>query len=266
MLAAMNFTHEISEDGVTERLFSLEVKGADVPCALWAPEGARGPRPLVLFGHGGGQHKRSPPVVGTAKRYAKALGYAVAALDAPDHGSRVAPDDAPRLAEHERALITRSGGVRGEALESAMRRATQALSEWQALLDAAQSLDFVGAQGPVGYLGLSMGALLGIVFVAHEPRVTAAALGLVGIGEGAPALEAAARRITVPVEFVVQWDDVFVPREEAFALFSAFGSREKTLHANPGGHVDVPAFERASRESFFVRHFGTATDLHAPRG
>jgi dienelactone hydrolase len=250
----MKICSEHSENGVTERLFELEVAGAVVPGALWTPEGARGARPLVLFGHGGGQHKKAPAALGTAMRYAKALGYAVVAIDAPDHGARVAPQDAARVAERE--LIARAGGVRGEALESAMRRAATHQSEWKATLDAVQALDVVGAQGPVGYAGLSMGAILGIPFVAAEPRVKAAALGLVGISGSDHALAQAARRITVPIEFVMQWDDEWVSREEALALFAAFGSREKSLHANPGGHGEVPVFERASRESFFLRHLG----------
>lgn len=68
----------------------------------------------------------------------------------------------------------------------------------------------------------------------------------------------AARRITVPIEFAAQWDDELVPREDVLAPFAAFGSREKTLHANPGGHVQIPVFERSSWERFFSRHLGTA--------
>ncbi|MEU5869416.1 hypothetical protein ABZ815_50195, partial [Nonomuraea sp. NPDC047529] len=54
---------------------------------------------------------------------------------------------------------------------------------------------------------------------------------------------AAAAGITVPVRFLLQWDDERVPRAEALALFDALSSAEKTLHANPGGHGDVPDFE-----------------------
>jgi hypothetical protein len=38
------------------------------------------------------------------------------------------------------------------------------------------------------------------------------------------------------------------------ALFDAFASREKTLHANPGRHAGVPAFELDSSQRFFTRH------------
>jgi hypothetical protein len=62
-----------------------------------------------------------------------------------------------------------------------------------------------------------------------------------------------AARITVPVEFLLQWDDEAAARDWGPALFGA-ASREKTLHANPGRHAGVPAFELESSERFFTRH------------
>jgi hypothetical protein len=59
---------------------------------------------------------------------------------------------------------------------------------------------------------------------------------------------------TVPVEFLLQWDDELVPRYPGLALFGAFASREKAPHANPGRHTGVPAFEVDSSERFFARH------------
>ncbi len=94
----MNFTREKSEDGVTERLFDLTVAGERVPAVLWAPESAKGPRPLVLMGHGGSQHKKIGTLAARARQYAKRLGYAVAAIDAPGHGDRVSREEAARLA------------------------------------------------------------------------------------------------------------------------------------------------------------------------
>src|SRR6266498_41340 len=87
---------------------------------------------------------------------------------------------------------------------------------------------------------------IGVPFVAADPRITAAVFGLAGH----ETLAEAAARITVPVEFLLQWDDELVPRDSALALFDAFASREKTLHASPGRHVDVPAFELESAERF----------------
>jgi hypothetical protein len=64
----------------------------------------------------------------------------------------------------------------------------------------------------------------------------------------------AAAHVTVPVEFLLQWDDELVPRDSGLALFDAFASQERTLHANPGRHMDIPAFELESSERFFLRH------------
>lgn len=132
--------------------------------------------------------------------------------------------------------------------------ARRTVPEWQAVLDAVQRLDHVGA-GPVGYWGVSLGCGLGVPFVAAEPRVRAAVLGLGGAAASTSAGNAA--RITVPVEFLVQWDDERVPREQGLALFDALASPEKTLHANPGRHADLPEFELDSTVRFFSRHLLT---------
>jgi dienelactone hydrolase len=144
-----------------------------------------------------------------------------------------------------------TAGGDAAALVDAMHAllAGQAVTEWQAVLTAVQQLEQVGS-GPVGYWGISMGAALGVPLVAAQPRVHAAVLGLLG----SPELAQAAARITVPVQFLVQWDDEQVPRAESLALFDAFGSAEKTLHANPGRHADLPRFETDSSLRFFARH------------
>jgi len=40
----------------------------------------------------------------------------------------------------------------------------------------------------------------------------------------------------------------------ALDLFDALGSKEKSLHANMGGHAGVPAFAGEGADGFFVRH------------
>jgi hypothetical protein len=47
-----------------------------------------------------------------------------------------------------------------------------------------------------------------------------------------------------------------VPRTQSLALFDALASAEKTLHANPGKHMEVPLFEVDSTLRFFARHLG----------
>ena len=47
----MDFIGEKTEGGVTRREFRLQVNGDTVPGCVWAPEGAKGSRPLILLGH-----------------------------------------------------------------------------------------------------------------------------------------------------------------------------------------------------------------------
>ncbi|MFI6596473.1 dienelactone hydrolase family protein [Nonomuraea sp. NPDC050536] len=241
----MRFTSQTSSDGVTEQLFTL----GEIPGVLWTPEDALGTRPLILMGHGGRQHKQAPGVLDGARRFAAEGGFAVAAIDAPNHGERPEDEEFGRIATEMRAGM--AAGEDPAALVAAMHNhlAGRAVAEWQAVLTAVQQLDHVG-DGPVGYWGMSMGCGLGVPFIAAEPRVRAAVLGLLG----ATALAETAARITVPVRFLVQWDDQLVPRAQSLALYDAFGSAEKTLHANPGNHGDLPRFETDSALRFFTRH------------
>lgn len=255
-----DFSDIRSEDGVTRRSFTVSVAGEDVPAVIWAPEGAKGPRPLVLMGHGGSQHKKTPGIRARAAQYAQRLGYATLAIDAPGHGDRISREAAAELGRTTYARVT--GQVKSawtpERLKMMADRTKAAVPEWNAALAAAQGFDFVGAGGPVGYWGVSMGTAIGVPFVSQCPVITCAVFGLAGLRAGAAEMEAQAKAITCPVEFVFQWEDAVAPRESGIALFNAFGSKEKTMHINPGGHMDIPDFEGASWERFFARHLGTA--------
>jgi hypothetical protein len=63
-----------------------------------------------------------------------------------------------------------------------------------------------------------------------------------------------ARRVTIPLHVLVQWDDEANDRKLALDLFDAFGSEEKTLCANMGGHTGVPQFAAEDAARFFTRH------------
>jgi pimeloyl-ACP methyl ester carboxylesterase len=236
----MHVTAEQTANGIRER----EFRAGEISGVLWTPAGA-GPRPLILMGHGGGSHKKSPGQRARAHHFVTACGFAVAAIDAPGHGER------PRTADDERRLavvqerIDAGEPFREELARANAERAAIAVPEWQAVLDALP-------EGPVGYYGVSLGTAIGIPLSAAEPRITAAVLGLAGHA----GLAETAKRITIPVEFVLQWDDELIPREESLALFDAFASADKTLHANPGGHLAVPALELESAARFFTRHLG----------
>lgn len=240
----MRFISQTSSDGVIEQSFVLD----EIPGVLWSAEDACGDRPLILLGHGGGQHKTAPTTVSRARRFA-AEGFAVVAIDAPNHGDRPQDEEFGRIAARMRAGM--AAGENPGALVAAMHSylAGQAVADWQTVLTEVQRLDRVGV-GPVGYCGMSMGCGLGIPLIAAEPRIRAAVLGLLGVH----GLAEDAGRITVPVQFLLQWDDQMVPRDQSLALFDALASPEKTLHANPGKHGDVPSFEVDGSLRFFARH------------
>jgi dienelactone hydrolase len=244
----MRFTSETISDGVSERLFTL----GGIPGVLWAPADAVGSRPLVLLAHGGGQHKKAPGLVARASRYVRGCGFAMAAIDAPGHGDRPRTEQEERFAAGIRERMAAGEPVGPHIARGNAERAARAVPEWQATLNALQELDVIGADGPVGFWGVSMGSAIGVPFAAADPRITAAVFGLAGH----ETLAGAAARVTIPVEFLLQWDDELVPRDSGLALFDAFASREKTLHANPGRHAGVPAFELESSERFFARHLG----------
>ncbi len=122
------------------------------------------------------------------------------------------------------------------------------MPEWQATLDALLPLPEIG--GPVGYSGglIAVGIRLAVV----EPRIAAATLFA---GSFVPrALFEEARQVTIPLQVLLQWDDEGNDRQSALDLFDAFGSNEKTLHANLGGHTGVPQFEVDDGARFFSRH------------
>jgi dienelactone hydrolase len=243
----MEFIGEKTTDGVTRREFRLEVAGEAVPGCLWTPEGARGPRPLILHGHGGSQHKKVANITAMARRYALELGCASLAIDGPGHGDRV-----------DRSAPRPPTGERQPRRERDPNVSPKHVAEWKAALSAVQQLDVVGAGGPVGYWGVSMGTRFGVPLVADEPRIGCAIFGLFGVFPGLDDHRAAAERITVPLTFVFQWEDELMTHEQGLALFDAFRSAEKTMHINPGRHVETPMFERDAAVAFFRRHMGTA--------
>jgi len=243
----MHFICETSSGGVREQLFTH----GEIPGVLWTSEGAAGTCPLIVMGHGGGQHKKAPGLVTLARRFVAECGFAVVAADVPGHGDRPEDEQYSRIAAGNQARVEAGEELAPLIAGFQALVARQTVPEWRTVLDAIRQLGDVGA-GPVGYWGVSLGCGLGVPFVAAEPRVRAAVLGL----GGALASAEAAARITIPVEFLVQWDDERVPRTQSLALFDALASAEKTLHANPGKHMEVPAFELDSTLRFFTRHLG----------
>ncbi|CAM5275130.1 hypothetical protein SAVIM338S_00045 [Streptomyces avidinii] len=238
----MQFTSERRlDDGVLEREFTL----GEIPGTLWTPE-SDAPVPLILMAHNNGLPKGADRLVARARRTA-ASGYAVASIDAAGCGDR------PRAAADEQARAdlrraVQAGEPVDEIFESFIGPLVEgAVPEWRATLDALLALPGIG--GPVGYSGWTA---VGIRLAVLEPRIAAAGFFAGGFVPRAQREEA--RQVTVPLLFLLQWDDGGNPRQRALDLFDAFGSKEKTLHANLGGHVGTPWFEVEDGARFFGRH------------
>ncbi|MEU4604595.1 alpha/beta hydrolase [Kribbella sp. NPDC023972] len=250
---SLRFTTETSSNGLVERDFVV----GEVPGVLWSPVAGPDHAPLVLMGHGGGLHKKTPAQVARAHDLVTRWGFSVVAIDAPGHGDRpLSAEDEQTRADFRQALTAgdkerfKSISVRyGSSL------AERAVPEWQATLDALQELPEIGTEAPIGYGGgVSLGTAIGVPLTAIEPRITAAIFGG-GFFVYEAQLEAA-RRITVPIQFLLPWDDEHVDRQSALALFDAFASTEKTLHANPGDHRTIRWI--GLDQEFLVRHLAPA--------
>ncbi len=232
--------------GVSEQGFTLKCQGRLVPGVAWWPEEGAAPRPVVLLGHGGTLHKRSEYNLSMARRFVRHKGFAAVAIDGPIHGDR---SSGPKGDLESRGVTVQgwwSNGLIDHMIE-----------DWKTTLDALQLSDLVG-QAPVGYWGLSMGTFFGVSFVAAEPRVRAAVLGLMGaMGPTKERQVQDAQRVACPTLFLQQWDDELIPRDRALKLFDAIGSRDKRLHSHPGRHIEVPREETDASEEFLAAHLST---------
>lgn len=244
--------HFISEqpldDGcIVERDFVL----GDIPGILWTPGSASesAPVPLILVGHPPLGVRRMYPRLLARARQAVVEGFAAVTIELPGSGVR------PRWAalEEARADLRRASKA-GEPVSEQIVDALilplvdRAVPEWQAALDAVLALPEIG--GPVGYSGgvISIGVRLAVV----ESRI--AAVGLFAGSLVPRVMFDQARQVTVPVHVLLQWDDEGNDRQAALELFDAFGSAEKTLHANMGGHTGVPQWAAEDAARFFARH------------
>ena len=246
---------------VVERRFDLHVGEVAVPGIQWLPAG-EAPCPTVCIGHGGFQHKRIDNVLALAQLLVQRLGVGAVALDAIEHGERASDPDASRRALRELASGDAEAFQRhfGREARAAMAsRAVIHVAEWRAMLDALEAEPRTAA-GPFGWWGVSMGTTHGLPLAATDPRIRAAVLGLNAMRPGNDEWAAHAAAVTVPVLFLNQWDDELMTRETSVALWDALGSRDKTMHVNPGRHVEVPRFERDASVEFFRRHLLERTD------
>lgn len=245
----MHFTSEKRLDGLIERNFLLD----QIPGILWTPESTSpdNPAALILAGQPGGPaglDQMYPRLLSRARSAAQ-TGFATATIEFPGSGGRPLPEGVGQARVELRAAVAAGRPVTDDVVDRlVLPLVEQAVPEWQVALDALLELPEIG--GPVGYSGGVIS--IGVRLAAIDPRIAAAVLFA---GSFVPrSVVEEARRITIPLFVLLQWDDEGNDRRVALELFDAFGSQQKTLNANVGGHTGVPqhAGEEASR--FFARH------------
>jgi dienelactone hydrolase len=235
--------------GCIERSFLIRGRTGTVPGVLWSPRFAAGPSPAVLLFHGGSGHKRSERHLRMGRWLASTAGLAVIAVDGPYHGDRVASPVAPAIYQQ---LIA------DEGIEQVTARMTE---DWLDTVSALAAQE-VADDTNVSVFGMSMGARFGLpVAAALGSRTRCAVLGKFGIRQASPLhpglyapglILEAARAVSAPVLYHVQWSDAIFPRDGQFELFDALASPDKRLFARQGPHAEThPNDERSWQE--FIR-------------
>jgi hypothetical protein len=109
-----------------------------------------------------------------------------------------------------------------------------------------------------------MGARFGLPVAAElGPRLRCAVFGKFGVRQtkdlhpglcDPELITTAARAISAPVLFHVQWDDELFPRDGQFDLFDALACEDKRLFARSGRHAETHPDDEASWQEFIGRN------------
>lgn len=232
-------------DGLRVLRFTISsIHGQRVPGVLITDAERTAPRPLILMLHGAGGSKDEYYIRDVAKSWAP-YGFACAAIDAPHHGERATrPFDFL-------SLLSQPYAGRDHAV--------------QAVVDLRRTLDYLETRPEVdpertGFLGFSMGTILGVPFCALDRRVKAACFTIGGAGVWTWAAQVAApdvrRDATLvaqlldpahfapylaprPVLMVNGTRDELIPRRAAELLYESLREPKRIIWYD-GGHADIP--------------------------
>jgi hypothetical protein len=215
----LNFIAETSWDGVVDRSFTV----GEVPGVLWSPA-CVAPGARFCSWATGVACTTACRASWRARQAVVRDRFHVAGIDAPGLGDRARSHQDQRWVDA--LLRAREEGEPFAPIIAPFNSslAERAAPEWRTTADARQSLPEIGADEPIGG---------GFVY-ADVPE--------------------AARRVTIPIEFLLPWGDAEIDRESGLALFDTFASEDKTLHGFPGSHFRLPAERIDTR--FFARQLG----------
>ena len=255
--APLHAEEKLEEETDAYRVYRVEFDGSQgdrVPGFLYIPKDMATQHPAVLLQYGSGGHKKTDYIVLIGRLFAEA-GFVVLTIDSPGRGERRKPGDKePALGLADRDRFTHY------------------------LADYARAVDYLESRSEVdrrriGYVGISWGAITGIVYVAHDERIRAVA-SLVGGGRflavlsGAGRDEATRRRSLDPVDHVRLIEprpllllnvkrDQLVPLPFSTALHDAAGPSAKKVWLDTDHyfrHVDIRKVVREEVIAFMKRH------------
>ena len=207
------------------------IKGDRVPAYLYVPKDGKATHPAGLLQYGSGGNKDTFYIVALGKQFV-ARGFVVLTIDVPNRGARRVRDP-----NDSRGFILR--------LLSGTGTLRQTMGDYSRAIDYLMSLPDVD-HDRVGYAGISLGAITGIPFVAHDERIHAMA-SIVGGGNFlgalkvpiAPDVQAIAEQIDPfyhvaliaprPLLLLNVTHDQLVPRFYAESLHKAAGEHAKKL-------------------------------------
>jgi dienelactone hydrolase len=223
---------------LVETRFTVSAAGEPAPGVLFRPDGEEG-LPLVVIQHPATSSKDDYFVRDVGMMWAR-RGWACMGLDAPYHGERATFDPMGLLRDRERFQAA----------------SVQFAAELTAAVDAIVAAYPVDA-ARLGYVGYSMGSLLGIPAVAADGRYRAAAFCLVGEGGMLGAADDPASPVQrldrLAVRIVAKLQDEFFSREATENLLAAIPSPDKELSWLPGGHFEVGPDVIKSAEQWLER-------------
>ena len=226
--APLAATVELIEKKETHTVYRVEfngIAGDRVPGHLYLPLKIEGRRPAVLVQHGIGDRKSAEYITSSCRFFAE-LGVIALAIDAPNRGER---------RDKNRKIDLTNIPV---------------VHDWfrQHCGDYSRAFDYLETRadvekGQFGYMGFSWGAITGVTYVAHDPRVRCMAsivgggnlvgyLGLPGKGGAETSLDPAHHVAAIaprPLLMVNGKRDIVILPMFARALHSAAGEGSKVI-------------------------------------
>ena len=160
------------------------IRNDRVPGFLYVPnaDGAKRTHPAVLLQYGSGGNKKTGYIVALGQQFVS-RGFVVLTIDAPYKGDRRPP-------RNERGWAALLKGQQHTQVESHAKEPKESDSQggrfqWYCG-DYSRAIDYLLTRPEVdphrvGYAGISWGAITGITFAAHDPRIKAVA-SIVGGG------------------------------------------------------------------------------------